>query len=326
MSSHSLKLAGVTALAAASLLVSGCGGQNQAGSASGGESASAGGVSGTVTVDGSSTVAPLSEAAADLFRAVEPGVNVTVATAGTGGGFQKFCAGETDISDASRPIKDEEAAACKAAGIDFTEVIVANDGLSVVVNPENTWAKCLTVKQLNTMWAPESEGKIKNWNQIDSSFPDQPLTLFGAGTDSGTFDYFTDAINGEEGASRTDYSPSEDDNVTIQGVKGDKGAVGYFGLSYVEQNPDAIKAVEIDGGDGCVAPSKETVQDKTYKPLARPLYIYVKNSSYKDNQAVKAYVDFYVENEAKVAEEALFVGLTPEQKKTAQDELGSIAA
>ena len=322
MSSRSLKLAGVTAVAAASLLVSGCGGQNNAGGAGGSAS---GGISGTVTVDGSSTVAPLSEAAADLFRGVEPGVNVTVATAGTGGGFQKFCAGETDISDASRPIKDEEAAACKAKGIDFTEVIVANDGLSVVVNPENTWAKCLTVKQLQTMWSPESEGKIKNWNQIDKSFPDQPLTLFGAGTDSGTFDYFTEAINGEEGASRTDYSPSEDDNVTIQGVKGDKGAVGYFGLSYVEQNPDAVKAVEVDGGGGCVSPSKETVQDKSYKPLARPLFIYVKNTSYKDNQAVRAYVDFYVENEAKVAEEALYVGLTPEQKKTAQDELGSIA-
>ena len=321
MSSRSLKLAGVTALAAASLLVSGCGGQNNAGSASGG----AGGISGTVTVDGSSTVAPLSEAAADLFRSVEPGVNVTVATAGTGGGFQKFCAGETDISDASRPIKDEEAEACKTKGIDYTEVIVANDGLSVVVNPENTWATCLTVEQLKTMWSPESEGKIKNWNQIDQSFPDQPLTLFGAGTDSGTFDYFTEAINGEEGASRTDYSPSEDDNVTIQGVKGDKGAVGYFGLSYVEQNPDAVKAVEVDGGGGCVAPSKETVQDKSYKPLARPLFIYVKNSSYKDNAAVRSYVDFYIENEAKVAEEALFVGLTPEQKKTAQDELGSIA-
>ena len=322
MSSRSLKLAGVTAVAAASLLVSGCGGQNNAGGAGGSAS---GGISGTVTVDGSSTVAPLSEAAADLFRGVEPGVNVTVATAGTGGGFQKFCAGETDISDASRPIKDEEAAACKAKGIDFTEVIVANDGLSVVVNPENTWANCLTVKQLQTMWSPESEGKIKNWNQIDESFPDQPLTLFGAGTDSGTFDYFTEAINGEEGASRTDYSPSEDDNVTIQGVKGDKGAVGYFGLSYVEQNPDAVKAVEVDGGGGCVSPSKETVQDKSYKPLARPLFIYVKNTSYKDNQAVRAYVDFYVENEAKVAEEALYVGLTPEQKKTAQDELGSIA-
>jgi phosphate transport system substrate-binding protein len=198
--------------------------------------------------------------------------------------------------------------------------------LSVVVNPENAWAKCLTVAQLKTMWAPESEGKIKNWKQIDPSFPDVPLTLFGAGTDSGTFDYFTEAINGKEGASRTDYSPSEDDNVTVQGVKGDKGAVGYFGLSYVEQNPDAVKAVEVDGGNGCVGPSKETVQDKTYKPLARPLFIYVKHSSYKDSEAVRSYVDFYVENEAKVAEQALFVGLTPEQKTKAQDELGTIAA
>src|SRR5215207_197240 len=323
VSAVSLKLAGVTALAAASLLVSGCGGQNNSGSAGG---ASGGGVSGTVTVDGSSTVAPLSEAAADLFRAVEPGVNVTVATAGTGGGFQKFCAGETDISDASRPIKDEEASACKAKGIDYTEVIVANDGLSVVVNPENTWANCLTVEQLKTMWSPESEGKIKNWNQVDKSCPDQPLTLFGAGTDSGTFDYFTEAISGEEGASRTDYSPSEDDNVTIQGVKGDKGAVGYFGLSYVEQNPDAVKAVEIDGGDGCVAPSKETVQDESYKPLGRELFIYVKNSSYKDNPAVRSYVDFYVENEEKVTEAALFVPLTPEQKTKAEEELGTLVA
>ena len=323
MSSRSLKLAGVTALGCRVVVGQRVWWPEQCGQC---RWRGGGGVSGTVTVDGSSTVAPLSEAAADLFRAVEPGVNVTVATAGTGGGFKKFCAGETDISDASRPIKDEEAAECKAKGIEYTEVIVANDGLSVVVNPENTWAKCLTVAQLKTMWSPESEGKIKNWNQIDKSFPDVPLTLFGAGTDSGTFDYFTEAINGEEGASRTDYSPSEDDNVTIQGVKGDKGAVGYFGLSYVEQNPDAVKAVEVDGGDGCVAPSKETVQDKTYKPLARPLFIYVKNSSYKDNEAVRSYVDFYVENEAKVAEEALFVGLTPEQKKTAQDELGSIAA
>jgi phosphate transport system substrate-binding protein len=320
MSSRSLKLAGVTALAAASLVVSGCGGQGGAGAAG------ASGVSGTVTIDGSSTVAPLSEAAADLFRDVESGVNVTVATTGTGGGFQKFCAGETDISDASRPIKDEEAAACKQAGIEYTEVIIANDGLSVVVNPENTWAKCLTVAQLKTMWSPASEGKIKNWNQIDSSFPDVPLTLFGAGTDSGTFDYFTEAINGEEGASRTDYSPSEDDNVTIQGVKGDKGAVGYFGLSYVEENKDAIKAVEVDDGDGCVTPTAATVQDKSYKPLARPLFIYVKHSSYQDSEAVRSFVDFFVDNEDKVAKQALFVGLTPEQKKTAKDELGSLVA
>ena len=309
----------MAALAALSLLVTACGGQSPTAPAGEG-----GGVSGTVTIDGSSTVAPLSEAAADLYRDVEPGVNVTVATTGTGGGFKKFCAGETDISDASRAIKDEEIAACKAGGIDYTEVVIANDGLSVVVNPENTWASCLTVAQLKTMWSPESEGKVSSWKQIDPSFPDVPLTLFGAGTDSGTFDYFTDAINGEEGASRTDYSPSEDDNVTIQGVKGDKGAVGYFGLSYVEENKDAIKAVQVDGGGGCVAPTATTVQDGTYKPLGRELFIYVKNSVYKDSAAVRGFVDFYVENEAKVAEQALFIGLTPEQKGTAEKELGSI--
>jgi phosphate transport system substrate-binding protein len=317
-----LKLAGVAAgVAASSLLLSACGGQNATpgGSGSGDQS-----ITGTVTIDGSSTVAPLSEAAADLYRDVQSGVNVTVATTGTGGGFKKFCAGETDISDASRPIKDEEIAACKAKGIEYTEVVIANDGLSVVTNLENTWAKCLTVAQLKTMWSPESEGKIKNWNQVDPSFPDVPLTLFGAGTDSGTFDYFTDAINGEEGASRTDYSPSEDDNVTIQGVKGDKGATGYFGLSYVEENKDSIQAVQVDGGDGCVAPTAATVQDGTYKPLGRELYIYIKNSAYKDSPAVRGFVDFYVENEAKVAEAALFIGLTEEQKKKAKEELGSL--
>jgi phosphate transport system substrate-binding protein len=314
-------------LAASCLLFSACGGQNTADPGTGQGSASEGGqqLSGTVTIDGSSTVAPLSEAAADKFRDEQPGVNVTVATTGTGGGFKKFCAGETDISDASRAIKDEEIEACKAAGITYTEVVIANDGLSVVVNPDNTWATCLTTAQLKTMWAPESEGKVTNWNQIDPKFPDQKLTLFGAGTDSGTFDYFTEAINGEEGASRTDYSPSEDDNVTIQGVKGDKGATGYFGLSYVEENEGAIKAVEVDGGDGCVAPSKETVQDGTYKPLSRELFIYINNEKYKSNEALREFVDFYVENEEAIAEEALFVDLTDEQKKKAQDELASVA-
>ncbi|MGD7705332.1 PstS family phosphate ABC transporter substrate-binding protein [Microlunatus sp. Y2014] len=321
MSAPSIKLAGIVA-ASAVLLVAGCGGQAPATGGEGGE----GGVQGTVAIDGSSTVAPLSEAAADRFRDVEAGVNVTVATSGTGGGFKKFCAGETDISDASRPIKDEEAATCKAAGIEFTEVVIANDGLAVVVNPENTWANCLTMEHLKTMWAPESEGKITNWNQIDPSFPDQKLTLFGAGTDSGTFDYFTDAVNGEEGASRTDYSPSEDDNVTIQGVFGDKGAVGYFGLSYVEENPDKVKAVEIDSGNGCVAPSEKTVQDGTYTPLGRPLFIYVANKSYKEKEAVKTFVDFYLENEAEIAKAALYIGLTPEQKEKAQGQLGSLSS
>jgi len=329
VSQRSSKLTGVAAAVAASaLLFTACGGQTggqtQNDPAGGTASGTTEGVSGTVTIDGSSTVAPLSEAAADMFRDEQPDVNVTVATTGTGGGFKKFCAGETDISDASRPIKDEEIEACKAKGIEYTEVVIANDGLSVVVNPENTWATCLTTDHLKKMWSPESEGKVENWNQIDPKFPDVPLTLFGAGTDSGTFDYFTEAINGEEGASRTDYSPSEDDNVTIQGVQGDKGATGYFGLSYVEENKDAIKAVEIDGGDGCVAPTEETVQNGTYKPLGRELYIYVNNAKYKDNTALRSFVDFYVENEATVAEEALYVGLTPEQKKKAQDELATL--
>ena len=321
MSLRYSKIVGVSAaLAAAALVLTACGGQS-AGTT--GDSAD-GGLSGNVTADGSSTVAPLTEAAADQFRDVEAGINVTVATSGTGGGFQKFCAGETDISNASRPIKDEEIAACEEAGIEFTEIVIANDGLSVVVNPENDWAQCLTVEQLNTIWGPEAEGTITNWNQVDPSFPDQELVLFGAGTDSGTFDYFTDAINGEEGAIRTDYSPSEDDNITIQGVGGDVGAMGFFGLSYVEENPDAITAIEVDGGEGCVYPSKETVQDGTYQPLGRELFIYVNNANYADNEAVRSFVDFYVENEAEVAEAALFIGLTDEQKTTAQDELASL--
>ena len=319
-----LKFAGTTVAVASCLVFSACGGQNQGtGSTSGGEGSGAA-LSGAVSIDGSSTVAPLSEAAASLFREEQPNVNVSVATSGTGGGFKKFCAGETDVSDASRPIKDEEKAECEKNGIAFTEVVVANDGLSVVLNPENDWATCLTVEQLKKMWSPESEGKVTNWNQIDPKFPDQKLTLYGAGTDSGTFDYFTEAINGEEGASRTDYSPSEDDNITVQGVGGDKGAVGYFGLSYVEENQGKIKAAEVDGGDGCVTPSSETVQDGTYKPLGRPLFIYVSNTAYKDKPEMRSFIDFYVQNEDKVAEEALFIGLTAEQKKTAQDELASL--
>lgn len=306
---------------AAALALSACGGQ-PSGDTSGGDDGSA--LSGTVASDGSSTVAPLTEAAATQFADAEPDVQVTVATSGTGGGFKTFCAGETDLSNASRPIKDEEAAACEEAGIEFTEIVIANDGLSVVVNTENDWIDCITVEQLHTIWAPEAEGKIMNWNQVDPSFPDVPLTLYGAGTDSGTFDYFTGAINGEEGASRTDYSPSEDDNVTIQGVSGEKGAMGYFGLSYLEENLDVLKGLEVDGGDGCVFPSTETVQDGTYTPLGRPLFIYVNNASYTDSPAVQTFVDYYVENAVPVAESALFVPLTDEQIVTAQEELASL--
>jgi len=243
-----------------------------------------------------------------------------VATSGTGGGFKAFCAGETDISNASRPIKDEEAAECEAAGIAYTEIVIANDGLAVVINPANDWADDLTVEQLNKIWAPESEGVVSSWSDVDPSFPDVPLALFGAGTDSGTFDYFTDAINGEEGAIRTDYSPSEDDNITVQGVAGDEGGIGFFGLSYAEENADAVKTVTVDG----VLPTVETVQDGSYTPLGRPLFIYVKNDAYTDSPQVKAFVDYFVENAVAVAEAALFVPLTDEQITTAAEELASL--
>ena len=289
----------------------------------GGEGASESDLSGTVKIDGSSTVAPLSEAAAELFQAEHPDVRVTVGTSGTGGGFEKFCAGETDISDASRPIKqDEEVPLCKKSGIDFEEVQVANDGLAVVVSPENDFAGCLTVEQLNKVWDHGSQ--LDNWNQIDPKFPDQELQLFGAGTDSGTFDYFTEAINGEEGVSRSDYNATEDDNVTVQGVSGDKGGMGYFGLSYVQENEGRIKALEIDGGDGCVAPSTETVQSGEYKPLSRPLLIYPSAKSL-ERPEVKAFVEFYLENQDQVTEQALFVPMTEPQLAKSQGKVAKLA-
>lgn len=311
--------------AAAALVLTACGGQ-QSGPATtgegGGEAAAA---SGQVRVDGSSTVAPLTSAAAELFRSVNPNVDVTVATSGTGGGFEQFCSGNTDISNASRPIGEDEIAACEAAGIEFVELQVANDALTVVTNKENTWATCLTVEQLNTMWGPESEGKITTWNQIDPSFPAEPLVLFGPGTDSGTFDYFTEAINGEEGASRTDYSASEDDNVLVQGVEGAAGATAYFGYSYYEENAERLNAVEVDGGQGCVAPSPATVQDGTYVPLARPLFIYVNRESY-GRPEVKAFVDFYAAQNAEIAEAAEFVPLNEEQSAELQSTVESLAS
>jgi phosphate transport system substrate-binding protein len=279
-------------------------------------------LSGTIKIDGSSTVAPLSEAAAELFQAANPKVRVTVGTSGTGGGFEKFCAGETDISDASRPIKDEEIAACEKAGIKYEEVQVANDGLAVVANPQNDWANCLTVAQLKKIW--DRDSKVNNWNQVDPSFPDEKLQLFGAGTDSGTFDYFTEAINGEEGRSRSDYQATEDDNVTVQGVSGEKGALGYFGLSYFEQNQDKIKDVQVDGGDGCVTPTKETVQSGEYKPLSRPLFIYPTDKALKRPE-VKAFVEFYIANQDKITEQALFVPMTPEQLQESKDEVARLA-
>jgi phosphate transport system substrate-binding protein len=279
-------------------------------------------LSGTIRVDGSSTVAPLTEAAAELFQAENPDVRVTVGTSGTGGGFEKFCAGETDISDASRAIEEDEVKLCEKNNVAFEELQVANDGLTVVVNPGNDWASCLTVDELKKVWEPKSQ--VNNWSQVNPDFPDTELELFGAGTDSGTFDYFTEAINGEEGASRTDYNATEDDNVTVQGVQGSEGAMGYFGLSYAQQNPDAVKPVEIDGGDGCVAPSAETVQDGSYKPLSRPLFIYPSAEALKRPE-VKAFVEFYLENQQQITEQALFVPMTEEQLAKSQDKVAKLA-
>ena len=273
-------------------------------------------LSGRIQADGSSTVGPLVTAAAEDFQAQNPGVQITVGISGTGGGFERFCAGETDLSDASRPIKeDEEVPVCKKNGIEYTEFQVANDGIAVVVNKENDWAKCLTVEQLNKIWGPDS--KVDNWNQVDPSFPDQKMTLAGPGTDSGTFDFFTAAINGEEDASRTDYQATEDDNVTVQAVEGDKGGLGYFGLSYFEQNQANLNDVQVNSGNGCVSPTSETVQDGSYTPLSRPLFVYVKNTSLQKPE-VAAFIKYLLDNQEQIAKKALFVAMTPEQAQKAE--------
>ncbi|MEM9219470.1 MAG: PstS family phosphate ABC transporter substrate-binding protein [Cyanobacteria bacterium P01_F01_bin.150] len=263
--------------------------------ASGADSGSS--LEGDILIDGSSTVFPISEAMAEEFGAENPGVNVTVNLSGSGGGFKKFCAGETDISNASRPIKDEEVALCEDAGIEFIEVPVAYDGLTIVVNPENDWAQCLTTDQLNAMWSPDAETNgVDSWAEADPSFPDEPLALYGPGADSGTFDYFTDEVNGDEGVSRGDYQASEDDNLIVNGVQGEKGGLGYFGYAYFEENSDALKAVEIQNEAGdCVAPSRETIADGSYNPMSRPLFFYVRADAYETKPQVKAYVDYKVD-------------------------------
>jgi phosphate transport system substrate-binding protein len=250
---------------------------------------------GDIIVDGSSTVFPVTAAAAEEFQQYAKDVRTSVGISGTGGGFKKFCAGETDIQDASRPISVSEREECAKNNIEFIELPVAFDGLAVVVNPRNTFATCLTKAELKKIWEPEAQGTITNWSQVRDGFPNRPLKLFGAGTDSGTFDYFTDAINGKEKASRGDFQASEDDNVLVQGVAGDENAMGFFGLAYVTENEGKIKAIQVDNkGDGtCVGPSQETVKNGTYQPLSRPIFIYVKKSV-ADRPEVKEFVNFYL--------------------------------
>jgi phosphate transport system substrate-binding protein len=277
---------------------------------------------GNIRIDGSSTVGPLTEIAAELFREDNPDVKITVGISGTGGGFEKFCAGETDISDASRSIEDDEKSSCSKKNITYDEIQVANDGIAVVVNPENDWAKCLTTDELKKIW--DRGSKVNSWNEVRSDFPDDSMKLFGPGTDSGTFDFFTDKINGEEGRSRSDYSPSEDDNVTLQGVAGDKGNLGYFGLSYAVENTDKVKVVQVDGGDGCVTPDNDTVQDGSYKPLSRALFIYPSEDALKRAE-VREFVKFYVDNQEQISEQAKFVPLTAEQAQAAEDKVNQLS-
>ena len=304
----------LTAVAATCLLALGaaaCGEDESTATGSGGD------LTGSIRIDGSSTVAPLTEAVAEEFEAANPGVRVTVGTSGTGGGFEKFCAGETDLSDASRAIEPEEVAACKENGVVSEEVRVATDALTVVVNPENP-VECLTVEQLAAIWGPDSE--LSSWGEIPGLKEDfdEELSLFGPGTDSGTFDYFTEEINGEEGASRKDYNNvGENDNATVTGVEGSPGGIGYFGYSFYKENEGALKALEVDGGGGCVAPSVETAQSGEYVPLSRPLFVYPSAAALRRPE-VKAFVDFYLANVGEIAEVVGFIPLTDEQLKASE--------
>jgi len=276
-----------------------------------------------IEIDGSSTVFPITEAVAEDFQAANPATRVTVGESGTGGGFQKFCRGETVVSNASRPIRQTELDACAAAGISFIELPVAYDGLTVVVHKDNTWAPSMTTAELKTLWQPSAQGTILRWNQVRQGWPDEEIHLYGAGVASGTFDYFTEAVNGEEKASRGDYTSSEDDNVLVQGVASDRLALGYFGLAYFEQNRDKLKAVGIDdgnpeNGDGPVLPSLETVKGGTYRPLSRPLFIYVSTAAL-DRSEVADFVDYYLREGAALSAEVGYVPLSePERALVAQ--------
>ena len=315
-----LVLAMVASLAFA---VAACGGDDDStGETSTDGGAASGDLSGTIRIDGSSTVFPFAEAAGELFNEENPNVKITVGESGTGGGFEKFCAGETDISDASRPIKpDEEVPVCEKAGVKYEEVQVANDGIAVVTNP-NLKVDCLTTEQLKKIWEPKS--KVKSLSEAGSGLPDAQLSLFGPGTDSGTFDFFTDKINGEEGASREDYEASEDDNQLVTGVAGTDGGLGYFGFSYYEGNTDKLNLVGVgEDASSCVKPSTETIQDASYF-LSRPLFMYPSDKAL-ERPEVKAFMEFVVNNAADIATAAKIVPMTDEQATESKDEVAKLA-
>ena len=313
------KLLAFAACGALALGAVACGGDDDDENGGGG-GGGGGDLSGTIRIDGSSTVGPFAQAAQEAFQGENPGVRITVAQSGTGGGFEKFCAGETDISNASRPIdEEEEVPICKKNNVEYTQVQVANDGISIATNPD-LQVDCLTTDQLKELWNQGS--KVSSLSQVDPQLPDTELTLFGAGTDSGTFDFFTEEINGEEGVTRKDYQPSEDDNVLVQGVAGEPGGLGYFGFSYYEQNQDKLNLVGVDGGSGCVKPSLETISSGEYKPLSRPIFMYPSQEAIQRPE-VKAFMDYVVENYEAISEASSIVPMSQEQADQAKTALGS---
>jgi phosphate transport system substrate-binding protein len=295
----------------ATVVSSGCGGGGKDGTAGTAQSQQ------VIQVDGSSTVYPITEAVAEEFQKANPGSRVTVGISGTGGGFQKFCRDEIDISDASRPIKPSEAEACAKTGVQYVELPVAYDGLAVVVHPSNTWASSMTVAELKKLWEPAAQGKIKRWNQIRAGWPDREIHLFGAGVDSGTFDYFTEAIVGKEDQSRGDFTSSEDDNVIVQGVAGDELSLGYFGYAYYEENKGKLKLVAVDDGDetngqGPIVPSPESVRGGTYRPLSRPIFIYPKMKAI-ERPEVLSFIDFYLNKGMPLIREVGYIPLADKE-------------
>ncbi len=311
----------VVSAAAASVLALGLAACGENGGGGGGAGQQGGQeLSGKIAIDGSSTVFPYAQAAAERFMSENPGVEITVGQSGTGGGFEKFCAGETQISNASRPIKDdEEVPICRKNDVAYEEVQVANDGIAVATNKALP-VDCMTADQLKELWNKGSD--VENYSDVDAKFPNQRTSLYGPGTDSGTFDFFTEEINGEEGSSRTDYQPSEDDNVLVQGVSGDPGGLGYFGFSYFEQNQDKLNLVGVDAGDGCVRPSTETIQAGEYKPLSRPLFMYPSEEAMRKPE-VKAFMAFVAQNHQQVAGAAKIVPMSEAQAQETQQKVGS---
>ena len=305
------KSATATIAAGAAIALTACGGGD-------------GGPEGNVAIDGSSTVYPITEAVLEEFSAANRNIRVTAGAKGTGGGFARFCRGETDINDASRPITEGEQELCEENGVDYVEIPVAYDGVTVAVNSENDWAQCITVEELRRIWQPEST--IQQWSQVRDEWPERELVLYGPDTDSGTFDYFTETVVGEEAASRSDYTASADDNVLVRGVRGDVGSLGYFGFAYYIENQDELRALAVDGGSGCVEPTRETIESGKYAPMARPLFIYVKQSALQ-RPAVEQFVRYYLDNAPTLVPDVGYVPLSEERyQKIMQEHLGSAGA